>query len=249
MSPAKLSALIAVLVFFVAVGWSINSRPSMEVSSIATSSPSIQTESYEGDPLAALSASSSPFTPLGNSIIAKAMTTYSEASNNGASPQAGESAVKELGAKIDPGVQYKTYSTSDIITTTDTSKDRVINYRADLRTALMPLMDNKVYELDLFASYVETKDTKYLTAIRDTTGKYRAAIQNTEKVVAPTDAASYQAAILTAMSHFAASLDALADNATDPVASAALLKTYLNAESSVVSSFNAIGKYASQKIL
>jgi hypothetical protein len=111
------------------------------------------------------------------------------------------------------------------------------------------LLENKEYELDVFAKYVDSKDPKYLADLRAASQKYKLAILNTEKVVAPADAAIYQAAILTAMSQFSATLDALADNATDPFASSALLRTFVDAQDNMVASFDSVGKYASQKLL
>lgn len=249
-SPARLTALIAVLLLMTVIGWNTYSRPSLSASSTATTSPETQDSNIgASDALAEIgNATSSILTPLGTSIVSRAILAYNDATKNG-NIEAGKSAVQALGASIDPGVQYKTYAAGDIKTDPNTSKDRVISYRADLRTALAPLLENKEYELDLFASYVDTKNPLYLQKLRDASANYRLAIANTEKVIAPADAASYQAGILTALSQFASALDALTENAVDPIASAALLKTYLSAQDNMVSSFNAIAKYASQKIL
>ena len=157
--------------------------------------------------------------------------------------------MQNFGAEVKPPVDYRTYAASDITTVQDTSEARVLSYRADLRAALEPLLENKEYELDIFANYVNTKDPQYLNELRAASANYKLAIANTEKVVAPDDAASYQASILTAMSEFSAVLDALSDNASDPFASSALLRTYLDAQDNMVASFNSVGKYASQKVL
>ncbi len=247
-SPAKLTALIAILVLFVAAGWSIHTRPNMVASTTATTSSEIQNTDIAPFSSTA-SASTSPITPLGASILAQTVLAYDNATKDGASPEAGVAAVKELAGNINPTLDFRTYAASDIKTDTDTSKERVLNYRADLRTALEPLLNNKDFELDIYANYVDTKDAKYLAALHAAADNYRLAIANTEKVVAPSDAASYHATVLSAMSRFAASLDALADSASDPFASAALLKSYLGAQDSMVASFNLMSKYAKDKTL
>jgi hypothetical protein len=150
---------------------------------------------------------------------------------------------------VQPQLSYRTYASSDILTVSDTSKDRALSYRADLRTALEPLLANKEFELDIFAKYIDTKDAKYLDALRAASLNYKRALAQTEKVVAPTDAAIYHAAILTAMSEFSAALDALVGNASDPIASAALLRSYLSAQDNMLASFNSIGRYSANKML
>lgn len=221
---------------------------------VASQTDNTSLQAQGSDPLGELAqfatdATSSPATALGSSILAEAIMAYDNATQNGGSSEEGIAAVEKLGASIVPELEYKTYAASDVRTDPDTSKDRVLSYRADLRVALEPLLQNKELELDIFASYVETKDKKYLSALRNTSDNYRQAITNTEKVVAPADAASYQASILTSMSQFSSMLDALADHADDPFASAALLKSYMIAQDSMIASFNSIGMYASQKLL
>ena len=189
------------------------------------------------------------YSVLGSSILAHAILEYDKATKNGAPREAGIAAVKKYAENIQPGVSYKKYASSDIQTATDSSKDRVLAYRADLRVAFEPLLNNKDMELDLYAQYIDTKDAKYLAALRGTIANYRLAIANTEKVVAPIDAASYQAAILTALNQFSATLQAMADNADDPFASAALLNSYSGAQDNMLASFNAIGVYAAHKLL
>jgi len=229
----------------------METSPNIQTTTTAAASSALPSE----DALAALasttndSSARADITPLGASIFAQAVVAFDKAAQQASSSDAGLAAVHNFGAVVKPPVDYRTYAASDITTVPDTSKDRTLSYRADLRTALEPLLENKEYELDIFANYVNSKDPKYLDDLRAASQNYKLAITNTEKVVAPADAASYQAAILTAMSEFSATLDALADNAKDPFASSALLRTYVDAEDNMVASFDSIGKYASQKLL
>jgi hypothetical protein len=253
-STFRLTAYVAVLLLVGVLGWTFGTQPSH--SSSQTQTTVTGNGATDNDALAALASSTSSgnidykgITPLGSSIFAQAVVAYDKAKQQASSSDAGLAAVQSFGANIIPPVSYKTYAASDITTVQDTSKDRVLAYRADLRTALEPLLANKDNELDLFAQYSETKDTKYLDALRLASQNYKLAISNVQKVVAPADAAAYQASILTSLGEFAATLDAMTDNASDPYASSALLRTYMNAQDDVVASFNSIGKYASQKML
>ena len=251
-SHARVTAYAAVLLLCGAIAWSAVARPAVVASNQQT--PEDTTKTDDTDYLAALASqaaggTSEGVTPLGASIVTQAVMAYDQASSAASSSDAGIEAVKTLGANLKPAVDYRVYAAGDIKTVADTSKDRVLNYRADLRAALEPLLENKDYELDLFANYVDSKDPAQLAKIRAATQNYRLAIAATEKVVAPADAATYQAAILTAMSQFVAVLDALAGNATDPFASAALLRTFTEAQENMFASFNSIGKYSLQKML
>lgn len=252
-SSFRLTAYAAVLVLVGVVGWATGAGPTQTSSQVQTVANAGESGD-SADALAALASSTSDssvpgITPLGASILAQAVVAFDKATQQASSSAAGAAAVQSFGAEIKPPVNYRRYASSDIKTAPDTSENRVLAYRADLRTALEPLLDNKEYELDIFANYVNTKDTKYLDKLRGASANYKLAIANTEKVVAPADAASYQASILTAMSEFSAVIDALSDNATDPFASAALLHTYLDAQDNMIASFNSVGKYASQKTL
>ncbi len=251
-SPTKISASLAVLALIGTISWNYFGT---SVSPIIVKTPSTISTATDTDDLAALSLNvsastgTSTVTRLGAAILAQTIMAYDNATKDGSPSDKGIAAVQSLAATINPQIKSRTYAASDIKTDPDTSAARVLSYRADLRIALEPLLENKEYELDIFARYVESKDTKNLSALRAAVKNYRLAIANTEKVVAPADAASYQASILSALDKFATTLEALADNATDPFASAALLKSYVGAQDGMVVSFNAIGKYAARKIL
>ncbi len=250
-SPAKLTAYAAVLFLCGVVGWNMTATPPALSDDIQTP---VTKEDQNNDYLAALAtddtaATSTGITQLGASIVAQAILAYDHAAETASSTEAGLVAVKTFGANIIPQVNYRTYAASDIITVADTSHDRVLAYRADLRVALEPLLENKTYELDIYGSYVESRDQQYLKELQVVANNYRAAITRTEKVVAPADAAIFQASVLTSLSKFAATLDAMIINATDPFASSALLRTFLEAQDGLLASFNSVAKYALQKTI
>ncbi|HEY4527363.1 MAG TPA: hypothetical protein VJK53_06010, partial [Candidatus Paceibacterota bacterium] len=62
-------------------------------------------------------------------------------------------------------------------------------------------------------------------------------------VTVPPDAVARHVEILNAMGEFGAALEALADNADDPITSTVLLRSYNDAENNMISSFNNLAKY------
>ncbi len=195
--------------------------------------------------------SDSVFTsPISADILDQLQAAYvSNVSSDGSYTPAVTKAAHDIGANINPQLNYQIYAAGDVKTTPDTSADRVLSYRADLRTALEPLLKNQNMELEIYGQYVQTGDARYLDTLHAYSLNYHVALANAAKVIAPSDAASYHAGILNAMGEFAATLDAMVDSATDPLASAALLKTYNSAEADMLSSFGAIGAYAAQKTI
>lgn len=251
-SSFRLTAYLAVLLLVGVVGWNMGTDPTPVVQNTQVAAGN--NSDFTDDPLVELAANANGnsfdgVTPLGAQVLAQTIVAFDRAVQQSSSTEAGIAAVKNLGAQIQLPLDYHSYSVGDIKTVSDTSKDRMLSYRADLRVALEPLLLNKEYELDIFAKFVESKDAKYLSDLRVVSQNYRQAIARMENVVAPADAAFYHASILTALSEFSATLDALADNATDPLASAALLRNFVGAQNDVVTSFDAIGKYAYQKLL
>jgi hypothetical protein len=182
-------------------------------------------------------------TPLGDAILAQFFSTYTNLSAQGTSPD--EAA--EVAADIVPRIASRTFSESSVLTRTDTSLTGVLQYRAELREALAPLLNNTSPELDMYARWIDTGDTTYLEKLGAIAQDYDAAILRVEKVRAPADAVQVHSGILNAMSSFATALRALAHNAQDPVASLTLLRTYNMAEQQMFTAFNTLGLYAAAK--
>lgn len=175
----------------------------------------------------------------GNYIIAKQEGTYNA--------QKASEIAEQVTPLLQAPIQYSRFTESDVPTTADTSYERMIRYRTDLQVTLNPLLKNTRAEFEIFAQYTQTKDTKYLDEFRLVANRYREAASSTKKVVVPIDAVSYHVGIVNAMLQFAATLEAMTDHAHDPVASAALLHTYNQAEQEVFTSFDSLAQYYVRK--
>ena len=171
-----MSAGLACALLFGAVAWNIYEEEHHPVATIengATDSTMQTSEELDLLPISRANAALlTPVTPLGANILSQAILEYDNATKGGASSEIGIAAVQKFGESILPTVEYKRYASSDIRTDSESSSDRVLEYRADLRVALEPLLENKEYELDIFANYVETKDKKYLARLRAAAANY-----------------------------------------------------------------------------
>ena len=185
---------------------------------------------------------------IGDNVVNALVGSYTALVDAGVyTPEEGEWVAQDIADSLRASVSYKTYTRSDIATDADTSYERMLTYRNDLRIALEPLLSNPGYELNLFANYIESKDTSYLEQLAGAVENYRAAIENAAAVVVPEDALSYHVGILNALSEFSAVLSRLPQHADDAFATAALLRTYQSSEAGLMTSFNALAEYYRNK--
>ena len=164
-------------------------------------------------------------------------------------PEDGEKLAEDIGTALRANVSYPIYSAADLKTDADTSYDRMLEYRASLRVALEPLLENPGYELGLFATYIESRDPTYMDKLRRAAENYRAAVGSAADVVVPKDAVAYHLGILNALSQFGATVEAMAEHADDAFAAAALLATYDTSERELMTSFDELATYQKNKMI
>lgn len=263
-SPIFVTAGLAVLVLGLAIGYEIERSFAPEKASVAASaSPQDETATSDlnaelgalfspevalnGEPAA--DATSSDSTALGNAVISEVLNRYDALQSQGLyTPEVGQKAAEKLAADLQAKIAFQAYAPTDIKSDNDTSKERVLRYRDELRASLAPLLENKDPEFEVFARYIDSRDQKYLDQLRAIAKNYSEAAAQTAAVVVPRDAAPYHAAILNALSEFAATLSALADNGADPFASVVVLRSYNQAEADVIAAFKALVTYQKQKL-
>lgn len=254
-SPIFVTAALSVLVLFAVAGWE------MSQSLHAGNAPLARTEgAYQNSsagqiapplPTAKTSeaaTSSDPISNIGQSVMQQLEAAYEQMQQAGIySTSTAYMVGQSLAPYVVAQVSYQTFSPGDLAVDRDTSYARMLRYREDLRAAFAPLLKNTTPEYEIFARYVETNDSSYLAELRDVAEDYRDAASNTAKVVVPADATALHRAILDAMEEFGAVLDALAEHASDPFASVALLRGYNQAEADMLTSFNALTVYYKSK--
>ncbi|PIR84187.1 hypothetical protein COU18_00325 [Candidatus Kaiserbacteria bacterium CG10_big_fil_rev_8_21_14_0_10_51_14] len=251
-SGIGITAALSVVVLFSALGWQI--KETVQQKSAATSYVAALTENDRNttDEVWGASDENDMLLPgesaLGVAILDEVVGRYVELHDQGVyTEEVGQSVATKMAETLVPAVPYRTYTSGDIKTDSDTSANSLKRYGDALRASLAPLRKNEQPEFEIFAYYIDTEDEKYLAQLKEIAGDYRAAANATAKIVVPADAVSEHVAILNAMEEFAATLDALAANATDPYASTALLRTYNQAESDMYLSFQALAGYYKQK--
>lgn len=221
------------------VGGDTSNSATWEEEMAALASTTSLTDATSSDPIAAVSTGAQAELIGAYSGLTQQNGTYNVTT--------GQGIAGSIASNLNAPITYPAFSASDIKTDPDTSYDRMLEYRTDLRASLAPLLNNTAPEFQIFAEYVQTNDPQYLAQLQAAAGNYRAAASSTAKVVVPIDAVSYQLGILNAMEEFAATLDAMALHATDPFASAILLKNYDQAEQDMLTSFNALATYEKNK--
>ncbi len=196
----------------------------------------------------AAATSSDTIAMIGPMVMAQLVGQYAGLQDRGTySSASAQAAAEGVASNMRAALSYKTYGVSDIKTDADTSYARMLAYRADLRDALAPLLKNSSPELELFARYIETSDSVYLTQLQAASQNYRDAIALVAAMTVPRDAVNYHRSILNAMAQFAATLDGMASHGNDALASSALLRNFNAAEQDMYVSFDALGAYYGQK--
>ena len=229
----------------------VNSAPAELPSKAATPWRGVDWQAPLGDSvLAPDSVDKDGIANIEGNVVGALLGSYATLTENGLyTPADGEKIAADIAATRRANMSYPTYSASDITTDPDTSYERMLTYRADLRQALEPLLANPGYELGLFANYIESRDTTYTDRLKQAAKNYQAAFENASHVVVPKDALAYHVGILNALSEFGATVEAMAEHADDAFASAALLSTYDASERNLMTSFDALASYQKNKTI
>lgn len=192
--------------------------------------------------------SSNDIDRLAPNVVGQLATHYMVMQQEGTyTADAGAQVATAMAPSVKVDVPFTTYSITDIKSSPDTSYASMMKYRSNLQISLAPLLKNSIPEITIFGMYTDTKDTKYLTQLNGIAQNYRDAANATAKIVVPVDAAPYQLDILNAMQEFASTLNELTSHVDDPITTAALLRSYNQAEQDMLTSFNSLTTYYASK--
>ncbi len=181
-------------------------------------------------------------------IVAQLLGKYTALIDSGTfTPEAGAEAAAAIAPNVRALVPYTPFQSVDLKTTDDTSYASMLTYRTELQTALKPLLSNARAEYEIYGSYIESGDAKELEELLRVAKNYSDAADNMMRLTVPSDAKDLHVKIANALGHFSATLKAMAIHADDPLASAALLRTYNDTELAVVTSFDTFAKYGKSK--
>ena len=189
-----------------------------------------------------------PITAVSTDAIGEVVGAYAGLQQSGQySSTTGAEIAGSIGMGLETPVSYEPLDASQIQTSSDSSYQAMMKYRAELQTSLKPLLQNTQPEYEIFGMYVETKQQTYLDQLRASAANYVSAASSTAALTVPTDAVSVDLELINSMNEFAATLDTLADHASDPIASTVLLENYNNAENDVLTAFQNLVTYEQNK--
>lgn len=206
-------------------------RSGIELPSIASSS--------------VLAASSSdPLADIGGAVIQSIVTGYlSLKQYDSYTPERGERLADTIADSLRAPDTFVPHAADQLLLDEDTSKERVQQYRTDMRIALEPLLSDEEYELTLFAAYLETRDQSWLDRLAASAKRYRTAEKNVLALRIPKDATPEHLRLANAFGAFAHTLERMTQFANDAFASAALLRTYNEVERDFDLAFDGLVRY------
>lgn len=251
-APIVITAAISVVALLAVVGWEVR-RVVHEKQSVSSFVATYASEATSPEDMISfgtgeIATSTDVVSLIGPAVLNQLLETYVGMQEEGSyTAEGAQKAAEDFAAALKAPVEYLAYQTSDIRTDADTSYDRMLTYRSDLRESLAPLLQNTQPEYEVFALYVQTKDPVYLSQLQDIAKHYHDAQTATASVVVPRDAVPYHVAILNAMGKFAATLHSMSVHADDPFATVALLRSYNEAEADILTSFHALTSYYKSK--
>ena len=158
-------------------------------------------------------------------------------------PKRGEELAQRIAQNIRAEEFFVPHMAEEIVLADDTSAAMVLKYRADMRTALAPLLTDALPELEYFAEYLQTKDPASLLPLVLAAEGYRAAESNMLTVAVPKDAVPEHLRALNALGAYADTVGRMSRFSGDAFAAVATLKTMNDNEEEMLRAFDALAQY------
>jgi hypothetical protein len=239
-SSMQVAAIVAAVLVFGSAVWKLYGHSALNAATVAVSASrdGAAADADYGYFDAVTSPAATSSTPeevahLGDNIASQIMANYTVMQQEGSyTSAAAASAGADIAAEAGQvRIAHPIYTEADITIVQDAlTPARITRYQEDMAKALRPLANNTAPELSFFGYFVETQDETYLAKLRGIADDYRAAAAQAEHVAVPFGMRSLHVSLLNALQAFSASIDAVIDNAGDPITSTALLVSYNRAE-------------------
>ncbi len=176
------------------------------------------------------------------------LDAYVSLKNSGRyTPEVGAQVGKAIGSSVRAPSQFVMHGESELMKDGNTSKDRALEYRADMREALVILISDARPEFESFGMYIETKNPERLRELQEAAERYESAEHTLLSVVVPQDATLIHLRIVNALGSYADSLKQLVLYADDPLSTLAVLRTYNDTEREMLYAFDALASYYVRK--
>ena len=154
---------------------------------------------------------------------------------------------RSMGKSIRAPLSYTLHGEHEFTLDTDVSKEGMLRYRADMQTALKPLVTEAEPEFATFARYIETKNPERLNELKMAAEQYRSAEAAALKVSVPRDAAAQHLRAVNAIGAYAVMIDELVRFADSPLTVLTLLRTQNETERELIYAFDALSEYYVKK--
>lgn len=152
-----------------------------------------------------------------------------------------------IGASIRAPSDFTPHTAEEVTIDDNTSLERTLEYRADMRDALKSLITDAPPELEIFALYVETKNPIRLQELEDAAGRYWEASRATLAVTVPQDAAAMHLRVVNALGAYGGTIQQFIRSSDSPFTTLAVLRTYNEAEREMLYAFDALASYYVRK--
>ena len=149
----------------------------------------------------------------------------------------------EVAEQVRAPHEFNPYAIGDLTIVEDSSKERILEYRADMRVALAPLVNDEPPEIEYFARYIDSKDPQWLTLLKTASERYIEAEKNMLAVAVPQSAVQEHLRALNSLGAYGSALEYMSREYNDALASMALLRTYNDSEQEMLYAFDALAQY------
>ncbi len=165
-----------------------------------------------------------------------------QSSTNTYSSQNGERIVSNATKELFT-LAFTPLEAKDILTSQDSSKQSIIQYKKSLYTALKPIFELDEYELTIYARAVRDNDAVEFDSLASIATTYTKAADATLAITAPHEVSAIHLEIINALYQFATVLTELAKGYDDPAASLSGTGNFVAAEEAVQHAFSRLQTY------
>lgn len=204
---------------------------------------------FDASSTLAVASSSDPLSGIGQALAQSLVGGYLSLKQYDAyTPERGEMLANTIADNFRAPAIFVPHTVDELSLDSETSAERVLQYRSDMRIALEPMITDEEHELTLFAGYIESSDHSWLDRLSKAAQNYRAAEHTLLDVRIPQDAAPEHLRVTNAIGAYAENLERMVRFANDPLANMALLRTYNDKEREFDLAFDALVKYYARKV-
>lgn len=191
------------------------------------------------------SASLDPLSRIAETVAKSLFGNYLFMKENGAySAQEGQKMAENVAATVIKAPEtYVRHTEAELKFDSNTSADRILVYRSDMRVATERLLEGTEPEFALFGRYMESGDPYWLEELEKTVARYRETEKRMLKVTVPENARIYHIRAVNAVGAYGNNIDRLIRFAGDPIAVLALLRAYNDVEREMLLAFDALANF------